>query len=85
MAITTNAARADRDTIRQAAAAIRHTTAQDQFTGGQHPAAAFSMALLLDELALHATGPAALPDEVRTAVTAACRRIVDGIQQDHER
>lgn len=66
-------ARADRDTIRQAAAAVRSTTIADQYRGGQHPAVALSMALLLDELALHASG---LSDDLRAAVTGHCRAIL---------
>jgi hypothetical protein len=69
--------RADRDTIRQAAAAVRRTTIADQYAGGEHPAVAFSMAALLDELARHSTGPAALPDEVRAAVASACREMLE--------
>ena len=69
----TTAARADREVIRAAAAAIRHIAAQDQYRNGQYPTAAFNMALVLDELALHATS---LPDDLRAAVAAACRRII---------
>jgi hypothetical protein len=66
-------ARADREVIRQAAAAVRRTTTDDQHRGGHRPAAAFSLCLLLDELALHAGN---LPDDLRRAVTAACREIL---------
>ena len=76
-----DAARTDRETIRHAAAAVRRTTIQHQYRGAKHPAVAFSMALLLDELALHATGPVALPNDVRTAAAAACRGIVDGMAE----
>ena len=57
--------RTDRDAIRAAAAAIRSTAIQDQYAGTRgHPAAAFSMAAVLDELALHA---ASLPDTAATS------------------
>jgi hypothetical protein len=65
--------RAARTVIRDAAAALRHRTAQDQYRGGKHPAAAFSLCLVLDEIALHA---GSLPDEVRAAVTGHCRAIL---------
>jgi hypothetical protein len=69
----TTTARADREAIRDAAAALRHRTAQDQYRDGRQPAAAFSLCLVLDELALHAGD---LPDEVRAAVTGHCRAIL---------
>src|SRR4051794_32523224 len=50
--------RAARTVIRDAAAALRHRTAQDQYRGGEYPAAAFSLCLVLDEIALQ---PAACP------------------------
>jgi hypothetical protein len=68
--------RADRDTIRAAAAAVRSTAIADQYAGTRgHPAAAFSMAAVLDELALHA---ASLPEDLRRAVVAACWEIIKG-------
>ena len=66
--------RADREIIRQAAAAVRSTTIADQYRRGQHTAVALSMALLLDELALHVSG---LSDDLRAAVTGHCRAILD--------
>jgi hypothetical protein len=71
--MSTTDAQADREIIREAAAAVRHTAAQDQYRGEEQPTAGFAMALLLDELALHATS---LPDALRTAVADHCRTIV---------
>jgi hypothetical protein len=55
---------------RLAYAALRSTAIRDQYGGATgHPATAFSMATVLDELALHA---ASLPDDLRAAITTAC-------------
>jgi hypothetical protein len=73
-------AHTDRDTIRAAAAALRSTAIRDQYGGATgHPATAFSMATVLDELALHA---ASLPDDLRAAITTACWGTINGDRAD---
>jgi hypothetical protein len=74
--VSTPAARADRDVIREAATMVRHVAIQDRYAGAPgHPAVAFAMCALLDELALHCGD---LPVHVRAAVARHCREIVDG-------
>ena len=73
--MNTDQAHADRETIREAAAVVRHVAIQDRYVGAsEHPAVAFAMCLILDELALHCGD---LPVHVRAAVARHCREIVD--------
>ena len=67
--------RDDRDTVRQAARAVRDIAITDQYAGIGSPAPAFAMALILDEIALHASD---LPDGLWAAVVSACRSIKPG-------
>lgn len=67
--------RTDREVIRAAAAVVRHVAIQDRYAGAPgHPAMAFAICLILDELALHCSD---LPVHLRAAVARHCREIVD--------
>ena len=64
--------RADRALIEQAAAQLRQGAIRAGYAGLQGQHFAFALALVLDELALHARD---LPDDLRAAVVSACRTI----------
>jgi len=68
------AVRADREAIQRAAAAVRAVAIADSYAGHAHPAIAFGIALLLDELARHSRR---LDDGLRGRVVAVCRAILD--------
>lgn len=61
--------RARQQTIRDAAAALRHDAVQDQYGGATHPEFAFGMASILDTVVLQY---ADLPREVRDHAAGLC-------------
>jgi hypothetical protein len=65
--------RADQAVIEAAAAELRHRAIQDAYTGLRNKAVAFSLALLLDELALHVRD---LDDDVRRQAAESCQLLV---------
>jgi hypothetical protein len=67
------ALRADQDLIAQAAARLRHETAQAQYAGQRHPQVAFGFAAMLDELSRHLRD---LDEALRRRVVELCRELL---------
>jgi hypothetical protein len=67
------ALRADQDVINQAAARLRHATAQDRYAGLCRPEVAFGLCALLDELSRHLGD---LDTEVRQRVVELCTNLI---------
>ena len=65
--------RAERHVVEQAAAALRSRTAQDIYAGFVHPAMAFSLCSILDEIGRHWRD---LDDDLRGVVLEQCREIL---------
>jgi hypothetical protein len=65
--------RADQDIIDQAAARLRHETAQDQYRGLSDPEVAFGLAAILDELSRHFRD---LDEALRRRVVELCRELL---------
>jgi hypothetical protein len=66
---------ADQDVIDQAAARLRHETAQDQYRGLHDPQVAFGLCALLDELSRHLRD---VDDALRRRVVGLCRELLSG-------
>ena len=67
------ALRTDQAVIDQAAARLRHATAQDQYRGLRDPQVAFGLCALLDELSRHLRD---LDDVVRREVLHVSKRLL---------
>jgi hypothetical protein len=62
--------RAERRIVEAAAASLRNRTAQAVYAGFVHPAVAFSLCSILDELGRHWSS---LDEQLRETVVAQCR------------
>ena len=69
----TAALRADRDVIERAAARLRSDAIRSGYAGLQHQHIAFSLALILDELARHWRD---LDEQLRARLLAGCRSLL---------